>query len=190
MQRAFVELAESATRSARDKTYVIVLLEEMARHARTRTVASVMPDEERAMWERAGADFSNGEQALARSAAATASAFADLLERSVAGDEAAAKLLDVDRSRISQRLAERSLYAVNYGDERYFPRWQFARDKVLRGLKTVLTALDPKLHPLTVDHFFTTPSLELLGSDEPLSPAAWLATGGDIGAVAELAADL
>lgn len=189
-RRAFVELAESAARSPRHKAYVIVLLEEMARHARSRTVPDEMPAEERALWERAGADFSQGEDALARSSAATAAAFANLLERSIVGDEAAAELLSVDRSRISQRLTEHSLYALSYADVRYFPRWQFARNKILRGIKTVLTALDPKLHPLTVDHFFTTPSLELAGPEEPLSPAAWLAMGGDIGAVTELAADL
>jgi len=106
-------------------------------------------------------------------------AHAELIANSIQGDAAVADFLGVDHTRISQRLRERSLYYFQSGDVRLYPRWQFTGHKTLRGLKTVLGALDPALHPLVVDHWFPTPDLDLEVNEEAMSPLEWLETGGD-----------
>ncbi len=169
--------------------YVTLLLEAVADRAKSRMAPVEMPEAERAAWEAAGASFEDP-GALARVNARAAAAFAGLLARSVPGDAAAAKLLGVDRSRVSQRLTERSLYAFHHGDDRYYPRWQFQGTTVMRGMRDVLRALEEGLHPLTVDHWFTTPSRELLVNGESVAPAEWLSTGGKVDAVSAIAADL
>jgi hypothetical protein len=151
--------------------------------------SSGMPDPEQQIWERAGAHFDP--TAVPLVAATSAAAFAGLVDRSVVGDGAAAELLGVDRSRISQRMSDRSLYAfVGPAEERCFPRWQFVGSKTLPGLKRVLAALDSELHPLSVDRWFTTPNVDLEVGGEPVNPITWLATGGSPKVVAELARDL
>lgn len=148
-----------------------------------------MPDAERRLWERAGASFEVA--AIVHVDAARAASFADLVARSVLGDAAVAELLGVDRSRVSQRIGERSLYAFGAsGEDRGFPRWQFNEAKTIRGLKVVLAALDADVHPLVVDHWFCTPSIDLDVGGEPVSPVSWLATGGSPTTAAALAADL
>ena len=106
-----------------------------------------------------------------RRAAHRIAAHAELIAQSIQGDAAVADLLGVDRTRISQRLTERSLYSFQSGDERLYPKWQFDKRKTLRGLKTVLGALDPALHPLVVDHWFRTPNVDLDVNEAALSPS-------------------
>ena len=147
-----------------------------------------LPVSEQKLWEDAGAVFE--QSAVEENAVSAATAFAQLIFESAEGDTAVASILGVDKSRISQRVRERSLYAFTLDDVRYFPRWQFTTQGTLSGLRTVVSALDASLHPLVVDHWFTTPSVDLEVKDEPASPVTWLLTGGDPEAAAELAADL
>jgi hypothetical protein len=132
---------------------------------------------EKEAWEAVGARFDPDAMDKARSH--RIAAHAELIANSIQGDAAVADLLGVDRTRISQRLRERSLYYFRSGDDRLYPRWQFIGHKTLRGLKTVLGALDPALHPLVVDHWFRTPDLDLEVNEEAMSPLAWMQTGGD-----------
>jgi hypothetical protein len=93
-----------------------------------------LPETERLVWERTGARFE--EIAVPVVEARAAAAFAELVARSTCGDGSVASLLKVDRSRISQRVSERSLYAfAGPGEERYFPNWQFEGHRTLPGLK-------------------------------------------------------
>ena len=115
---------------------------------------------------------------------------AELVDESVAGDSAAAELLGVDRTRVSQRVTERSIYSFVVGDTRHFPTWQFDANRTIAGLKAVLGTLDGSLHPVVVSRWFTSPSLELVVDDQPVSPRDWLATGGPPDVVAALAAYL
>jgi hypothetical protein len=147
-----------------------------------------LPSEEEKLWASMGADFTDT-GALRRAAARRTSAFVHLLERSIQGDVAMAERLGVDRSRVSQRLAERSLYAFELGEERCFPAWQLS-GMPQHSLRTVLGALDPGLHPLVVDHWFNTPNVDLPGpDDEPVTPVEWLATGGSPETLVELVPD-
>lgn len=186
---ALGRLAQTVGRGGGSDRFVTSVLESVADLAEARQAPAPLPAGERELWESAGASFATP-ALLARSRARAAVGFADLLERSLKGDLAVAALLEVDRSRVSQRLSEGSLYSVVGHDDRYFPIWQFDGNKVLRGLRTVLSALDDGTHPLTVDAWFTRPNLDLEVAGEPVSPVRWLATGGAADAVALLAADL
>ncbi len=109
------------------------------------------------------------------------------MARSIRGDAALAKFLGVNRSRVSQRISERSLYSfAGIGGDRFYPKWQFADRKPLPGLRAVFAALAPKIHPLVVDHWVCTPSADLVVDGENLTPILWLQTGGDPDRLLEL----
>ena len=74
--------------------------------------------------------------------------------------------------------------------DRCYPAWQYRGQRTIPGLGHVLDQVDPPYIRLTVDHWFTTPHVDLLVSGEPVSPADWLASGGDPGRAASLATDL
>lgn len=97
-----------------------------------------------------------------------------------------ARLLVVDGSRVRHRVRDRALYAFKIGGALRLPTWQFDRHESIPGLRTLLAALPPELHPLEVAGFMTTPDAYLSVADEPTSPREWLLGGGDVGAVAEL----
>jgi len=101
-----------------------------------------------------------------------------------------ATLLDVTTGRLRQRLAEGDLVGVRGDDGRSWriPLFQFAEGKELPGLKTILRAVAPDVHPVEVASFFTTPQPDLEGDGGiPMTPSDWLRSGGDPKAVATLA---
>ena len=102
------------------------------------------------------------------------------------------RMLQVDVSRVRQRLRERSLLGVEYEGEWRLPKFQFERRKVLPGLATVLAALPAEMNALEVAEWFLSrnPDLEIEGKDEPLSPRHWLLRGLPPDRVAELARGL
>jgi len=105
----------------------------------------------------------------------------------------AAQLLDVDQSRVRQRLGQHTLYGIKLARGWRLPAFQFdldQPDRLVPRIGAVLAALPPGLHPVAVYNWFTLsdPDLELHG--EALSPLEWLRSGGDSEAVAAIAADL
>jgi hypothetical protein len=100
--------------------------------------------------------------------------------------------LRVSSARIRQRAQDRSLYAIRDGDEWRFPGWQFdaVTAREIPGLAAVLPSLPATLHPTAVYRFLTEPNPDLEIDDRPASPVTWLASGGDPGPVAEIAAAL
>jgi hypothetical protein len=186
--KALDRLRTVSERGDRDAAYVAALLGSVADAAERHSERATLPAAEAEIWTSVGAHFSTA--ATSRNDRLLADAFAALIADSIIGDLALAKALDVDRTRVSQRLAERSLYAFAAGDERCFPNWQFADGRSLPGLKRVLIAVDPGLHPLTVQHWFTTKNVDLEASGQPVSPATWLATGGSPDVAADLVAHL
>jgi hypothetical protein len=115
------------------------------------------------------------------------------IEDAVAGKGAlttnqVAALLGINASRVRHRKAAGALYAIDppTGGRRsaVYPRWQFTstdagREEPLPHLKAVLAALPRGMHPLEVEQFFVTENDALIFRDEPVSPCAWLASGGD-----------
>ena len=176
-----------ADRGPASSALVRALLDSIVERAERSTPSGALPAAERDLWVSVGAPL---HVALGRPDTKAVEAFADLLTRSVAGDATMAKLLRKDRSRISQRVAERSIYAFVAGDERFFPLWQIVDGAVPPSFRPVFESLDPKLHPLSVDHWFISPNVDLQVGNEPTSPAAWLATGGNPAEAAALAADV
>lgn len=104
----------------------------------------------------------------------------------------AATMLDVDVSRIRQRIREHSLFGVEYEGGWRLPRFQFERKKVLPGLAVVLAALPAELNALDVATWFLESNLDLEADEEggPMSPRAWLLHGGSPITVARLARHL
>jgi hypothetical protein len=98
-----------------------------------------------------------------------------------------AELLQVDVSRIRQRLREHSLYGIEYDGERRLPRFQFERGQVLPGLREVLAGLPEALNPLDVAEWFLTPTADLEVGERAVSPREWLLRGESIAIVVELA---
>jgi len=98
-----------------------------------------------------------------------------------------AELLQVDVSRIRQRLREHSLFGIEYDGERRLPRFQFERGQVMPGLREVLAGLPEALNPLDVAEWFLTRTADLEVGDRALSPREWLLRGESIATVVELA---
>jgi excisionase family DNA binding protein len=103
----------------------------------------------------------------------------------------AARVLHVDRSRVLQRITDRSLYAVKTGREWRLPRWQFTEAGVVPGLAPVIAVLvHDGVDPLSVTAFLTDDDDEFVIHGEPVSPLRWLAAGRDPAPVAAAAQSL
>jgi excisionase family DNA binding protein len=99
----------------------------------------------------------------------------------------AAELLGVDRSRVSHRLAQGTLWAFAMGRVRRIPCWQFtAEDLLLPGLPVVVAAIPDGLSPVILEAFMRAPLAELGG----IPPIEYLTTGGNPALVAEFVAAL
>lgn len=188
---ALARLDAAAGRSPIDAAFLTTVLELVADDADVVAARRAqLPAAEQAIWESVGARFGDWE-AVARTRARTAVSHAEMVRDSIDGDAAVAELLGVDRSRISQRVTQRSLYAfTGPSGRRLYPRWQFRDDETLPGLRTVLEALPADLHPLVVRGWFTSPDVDLDLDGDALSPVDWLATGGDPAVAADLASDV
>jgi hypothetical protein len=101
------------------------------------------------------------------------------------------KVLGVRPSRVRQRVADRSLYAIAVGKERRFPQMQFYEADLVPGIGKVLQALPEDLHPVEVESWLTSPSPDLLTSEgEVLSPRDWLISGGSVSPLLPMAREL
>jgi hypothetical protein len=111
---------------------------------------------------------------------------AEQIQGSLTVDETAT-MLGISGSRVRHRVHEGALYAFKAAHHLRLPRWQFHGDEPLPGLRKVLAALIPDLHPLEVSQFMTTAEADLEISEKAVSPREWLVVGGDPAAVAHLA---
>jgi hypothetical protein len=105
------------------------------------------------------------------------------------------EMLEVGASRVRQRVADGSLYAVSVGRERRFPAFQFLGRNLVPGIGEVLKAMPEDLHPLEVESWLTgpDPDLRIEGSDdfgEALSPLEWLTSGGSVDTLLPVAREL
>lgn len=108
-----------------------------------------------------------------------------LIAASLTGPQVA-ELLDVAHATVRDRKRDGGLYSVpGPGNANRFPRWQFveavdgASGRAIPHLDKVLAALPEGLHPLEVTDFFTRVRGWLVVKGVALSPAKWLAAGGD-----------
>lgn len=107
--------------------------------------------------------------------------------------EAAARL-NVNDSRIRQRLAERELYGIKAEDGWRLPAFQFeATGKLVPHIDRIVPHLPENLSAIAVLHWFTSSNPDLASAetrDEPVSPLDWLRLGLDPEPVVELASQL
>ena len=120
--------------------------------------------------------------------------FSALIVSAVSAKEAA-KLLEVDPSRVRQRLTgpRPTLYGMKWRGEWLLPRFQFAGKAEIPGFDEVVPHLDPNLNPVAVARWFLTPSPDLVvekDGEEPISPREWLLAGHSPMEIARLAEGL
>ncbi|MFC0545506.1 DNA-binding protein [Kutzneria chonburiensis] len=102
----------------------------------------------------------------------------------------AARVLDVDTSRIRHRLAAGRLAGWKDRGSWRLPAWQFTDSGVLPGLEVVLAAMPDDQPPLVLAGFMTTAQPDFPLGDSAGSPREWLLAGGDPRRVAAVAAML
>ena len=118
--------------------------------------------------------------------AATAALYAAIIETSLTTDEAA-KRLDMRQNRVRQMIARRTLYSVLLDSRRYIPLFQFEQEGgLIPNITKVNATLPGDLHPVDVYDWYTQPDPDLFVGDHidaPMSPLAWLGSGGDVKSV-------
>ncbi|MBA2714466.1 MAG: hypothetical protein H0U55_13045 [Rubrobacteraceae bacterium] len=120
----------------------------------------------------------------------TAERYATMMALALTEDEVQ-RVLGVKPSRVRQRIADRSLYAIAVGKERRFPQVQFHERDLVPGIGKVLQALPEDLHPVEVESWLTSPNPDLLTSEEEaLSPREWLISGGSVSPLVAMAREL
>src|SRR5262249_3717715 len=93
----------------------------------------------------------------------------------------------VSDSRVRQRRANRTLWAIEDAGGWVFPALQFenvdGQRRQIRHFDQVLPAISPDIHPLAVARLLTTAQPDLVLDGQPVSPVQWLRNGGDVPAV-------
>lgn len=133
---------------------------------------------------------SDAEARLAHARAAAE--YQGLCATSLSVEEAAVRL-DVNPSRIRQRLAERSLFGLKDGNAWLLPAFQFQRAGLVSGVDAVFKRLPSDISPLAVARWFGIPNPDLATRDDEetaLTPLQWLQSGNSPETAAELAAAL
>ena len=102
----------------------------------------------------------------------------------------AARRIGVDPSRIRQLLAERRLLATKDGGEWRVLELQFADDKLIPNVGTVIESLPAGMPVLAAANWLSTRESDLEVGGKPVAPLDWLRSGGDPVRVIELTADL
>lgn len=128
-----------------------------------------------------------------RRALALAAAAHERLRTTSLSVEEAARRLDVNASRVRQRLGERSLYGLKEAGAWILPAFQFASGGLVPGIEVVLRRLPEGIGPQAVARWFALPNPDLHTRDDeerPLTPLQWLLAGNPPEPAAELAAAL
>ncbi len=105
----------------------------------------------------------------------------------------AAALLGVPPSRLRERIAARTFYALHRPGDRgwVIPAFQFASATELAGFAQVVPALRADIHPVELERFLMLPQPDLEdASGEAMCPYRWLAEGRDPAVVREMATEI
>ena len=153
------------------------------------TASAGLPADQQELLEAGGLDFGEADH---YSRQAITDIVADETVSAVAsvGAAQAAVRMGVSASRVRHLVSDGGLRAIRTGRALALPLWQFDdAGHPLPGLRAILAATSAGEHPLAMQAFMTTPQLDLQGGDEkPMTPKAWLLSGGDPNAVADLLA--
>jgi hypothetical protein len=148
-----------------------------------------LPEPEAAALRRAGLVRAPLSPDAPDSVAGLAAAYAALMASSLSVSEAAQRLR-VDPSRVRQRLTERTLFGFKERGTWRLPAFQFDAAGTVPGLEVVVPRVDPGLHPVAVERWFTLPCPDLEIDERAVSPRDWLRAGGSAEVVAEIAAEI
>jgi hypothetical protein len=152
-----------------------------------RPEAASLSNDEAALYDEA--DFAEDEHAYARATLEAAGHTARLISTAYSPKEVA-ELLGVSGSRVRQRRAERTLWAIEDRGGWVFPALQFqdvgGRRGQIRHLDQVLPAIPADLHPLAIARLLTGPQPDLVVDRRPVSVLQWLGSGGDVATVLDL----
>lgn len=166
-------------------------VEQLPRTLISPLAASGLSEQEVAALERGGFDLTPRDWGKDDPLARTAADLTALLRTGLSTADAARRL-QVDPSRVRQRLTSRprSLYGIRTGRGWRLPLFQFDDGGLVPGIEKVFALLDPELDPVSVFRWFMMPCPDLVpeGRDEPLSPLDWLRLRlpvEDVGAIAE-----
>lgn len=118
--------------------------------------------------------------------AAAAAEYVAIVETSLTVPDVA-RMLNVDASRVRQRLLDRTLYGLKVHGNWRIPAFQFDGAKPIPGMGEVLSALPSDLYLVSVYRWLTNPDPDLEIADCPVSPRDWLRAGRDPGPVIALA---
>lgn len=125
-----------------------------------------------------------------RNLAITGRAYAALVKTSAVGREIA-RALGVTSGRISQRVTDKTLYAIDTPRGVVFPRFQLDDAGIpLPGLERVIPLLPAGVNPVAVERFFTTPNEDLIVDGRAVPPRNYLAAGYDPAEVIKILPDL
>ena len=172
------------------ESVAVVALDQIPRRGSGEEPTNLFTEEEARILGEVGLDISPRRPNEPDVVVRTAAGYAVMLVQAKSASEVAHDL-GVTSARIRQRASERTLYGIRDGDEWRFPGWQFdASGRPIRGLGAVFPVMSRDLHPIAVFRFLSEPSPDLEIEDEPVSPLAWLATGGSPEPVAAIAATL
>ena len=118
--------------------------------------------------------------------ATTAVLYAAIIDTSLTTPKAAERL-SAPQNRVRQMIARRTLYSVLLDNRRYIPVFQFDKaGGLIPNITKVNAALPDDLHPVDVYDWYTKPDPDLFVGedvDAPMSPLAWLGSGGDVKSV-------
>jgi hypothetical protein len=100
--------------------------------------------------------------------------------------EEVAEFLGVQKSTVSHRRSDGTLYAFFVGRNPRYPEWQFYGQRPIPHLAEVIAAIPKDTHPTTVNGIMTSPQADLPIDGEPTAPWQWLVEGGAVAPVVDL----
>lgn len=182
------ELMQALKMLPADQSPLLVALRRITHGVpRVPDASSMLTESQVSLLERGGLRMGGNTASAAIAATELVAAHATLVTTAYTTAQVA-EMLGVRDSRVRQRRADRTLWAIQSGNEYLFPAMQFIdfqfvtdspRRSQIRGLDRVLPALPESLHPLSVAGFLTTPQPGLIRKGELVTPLEWLSTGGD-----------
>ncbi len=117
-----------------------------------------------------------------------------LLERRSLSAAQVAAHLQVPSTEVTERSSHgrpQSLYSFcSRSNDLLYPKWQFIDMATIPHLADLLSAISEGIHPVALDRFMLTPSVDLEVDGRTLSPKEWLLSGADPEPVKRLAVDL
>ena len=140
--------------------------------------SNLLTSEQEATLREAGSFVADMPAFMSRASTVTALQGISIVASSLSTGEVA-QMLTLSEGRIRQRATDRTLLTVRVSSSLRFPTFQFPDRRELAGWDRVAPSFPVHAHPVAVATFMGRPNVDLVLDEEPVSPADWLAGGGD-----------